>query len=53
MLEGDAKPKFFFKKIFVFFLAKDEMQNGTTPICIDNTNITKAEMKPYVELVII
>ena len=29
----------------------NEMQRGTTPICIDNTNITKAEMKPYVELV--
>ena len=27
------------------------MENETTPICIDNTNITKAEMKPYVELV--
>ena len=36
---------------FCLFIAMNEMQRGTTPICIDNTNITKAEMKPYVELV--
>ena len=27
------------------------MKNGTTPICIDNTNIRKSEMKSYVRLV--
>lgn len=39
--------------VFVFnsFSAQDAMQDGRSPIIIDNTNVQAWEMKPYVKMV--
>lgn len=39
------------KKFLPFQTAKDAMQDGRSPVIIDNTNLQAWEMKPYVKMV--